>query len=78
MQVIVYNRGPAAAPIHVLPHLWFRNYWKHNDRYNRPRLSSVTNDCIQTSSSRNGSYYFHHEGGEQLFMCMNSPPARAT
>ena len=22
-----FNRGPEAAPLHVLPHLWFRNRW---------------------------------------------------
>jgi hypothetical protein len=26
-RVTVCNRGPEAAPIHVLPHLWFRNTW---------------------------------------------------
>ena len=33
MKVTVYNRGPEAATIHVLPHLWFRNFWKHNPRF---------------------------------------------
>ena len=27
MRVTVYNRGPEAAPLHVLPQLWFRNTW---------------------------------------------------
>jgi hypothetical protein len=27
IRVSVYNRGPAAAPIQVLPHVWFRNTW---------------------------------------------------
>ncbi len=27
VRVEICNRGPAAAPIHVLPHLWFRNNW---------------------------------------------------
>ncbi len=27
MRVRVHNRGPEAAPLHVLPHLWFRNTW---------------------------------------------------
>ena len=27
IRVTVENRGPDAAPIHVLPHLWFRNTW---------------------------------------------------
>ena len=27
MRIEVCNRGPEDAPIHVLPHLWFRNTW---------------------------------------------------
>jgi hypothetical protein len=27
LEVNVHNRGPDAAPIHVLPHVWFRNVW---------------------------------------------------
>jgi hypothetical protein len=27
MRIEVCNRGPAEAPIHLLPHLWFRNTW---------------------------------------------------
>jgi hypothetical protein len=26
-RVTAHNRGPAAAPIHLLPHLWYRNTW---------------------------------------------------
>ncbi|MEK6476656.1 glucosidase [Catalinimonas sp. 4WD22] len=70
MKITVYNRGPVAAPIHMLPHLWFRNYWKHNKRYARPQLKAVSPSCIQATSSRNGSYYLHHHGGKQLF-CEN-------
>ncbi len=29
-RVRVVNRGPEAAPIHVLPHLWYRNTWSWN------------------------------------------------
>jgi len=27
VRVEVFNRGPEDAPVHVLPHLWFRNTW---------------------------------------------------
>ncbi|MFL6209164.1 MAG: MGH1-like glycoside hydrolase domain-containing protein [Pyrinomonadaceae bacterium] len=27
IRIEVFNRGPVDAPIHVLPHLWFRNTW---------------------------------------------------
>jgi hypothetical protein len=27
VRIEAFNRGPAPAPLHVLPHLWFRNTW---------------------------------------------------
>jgi hypothetical protein len=27
VEITIYNRGPEAAPIHVLPTLWYRNTW---------------------------------------------------
>ncbi len=70
MKVTVFNRGPEVATIHVLPHLWFRNFWRHNSRFSKPEISAVSPNCLQTISSRDGNFYLHHEGGEQLF-CEN-------
>ncbi|HRH49004.1 MAG TPA: glucosidase [Panacibacter sp.] len=67
MKITVHNRGPEAATIHVLPHVWFRNFWKHNSRFSKPLIAAVSDNCLQTSSSRNGNFYFYHQGGEQLF-----------
>ncbi|HEY1335208.1 MAG TPA: glucosidase, partial [Myxococcaceae bacterium] len=42
MRVTVTNRGPEAAPLHVLPTLWFRNTWawerKSESYWPRPEL----------------------------------------
>ncbi|WP_324023447.1 glucosidase [Maribacter sp. BPC-D8] len=70
MKVTVINRGPRAANIHVLPHLWFRNFWKHNNRFERPEMKSTSDNSVQSRSTRNGRYYFYHENGDQLF-CEN-------
>ena len=70
MQITAYNRGDQSAPLHVLPHLWYRNYWKHNPRYPRPRLAADHDQCIRSTSSRCGKYFLYHEGGQQLF-CEN-------
>ena len=70
MKVTVVNRGSKTAEIHVLPHLWFRNFWKHNKRFTRPNMKSVEDDCVQARSIRNGRYYFYNEKGKQLF-CEN-------
>jgi Mannosylglycerate hydrolase MGH1-like glycoside hydrolase domain/Glycosyl hydrolase family 63 C-terminal domain len=70
MKISVYNRGPEPSAIHVLPHLWFRNFWNHNPRFSRPEIFSASTDCLQTSSSRNGTFFLYHQSGEQLF-CEN-------
>jgi len=70
MKITVINRSKKKAKIHVLPHLWFRNFWKHNKRFSRPNMKSVSDNCVQSRSVRNGRYYFYHENGKQLF-CEN-------
>ncbi len=67
MKITVYNRGPEASAIHVLPHIWFRNFWRHNPRFSKPEISSLNDHCLQTSSERNGQFYLYHQGGEQVF-----------
>jgi hypothetical protein len=70
MKITVVNRGAKAAKIHVLPHLWFRNFWKHNKRFTRPNMKSISDNCVQSRNVRNGRYFFYHENGKQLF-CEN-------
>src|SRR5436309_2383943 len=38
IQITVCNRGPEAASLHVLPHLWFRNTWSWGGQAVRPSL----------------------------------------
>ncbi|RRQ49222.1 glucosidase [Maribacter algicola] len=70
MKITVVNRSSKKSSIHVLPHLWFRNFWKHNKRFERPSMKAVSENCIQSRSIRNGRYYLYHEKGKQLF-CEN-------
>ena len=70
MKITIVNRASKKAPIHVLPHLWFRNFWKHNKRFDRPNMKAISDYCVQSRSIRNGRYYLYHENGKQLF-CEN-------
>ncbi|WP_149273533.1 MGH1-like glycoside hydrolase domain-containing protein [Pareuzebyella sediminis] len=70
MRVTIVNRGSKSSMIHVLPHLWFRNFWKHNKRFSRPSMSAIADDCVLSRSTRNGRYYLYHQKGQQLF-CEN-------
>jgi hypothetical protein len=43
IKITIYNRGPEAAPIHVLPTLWFRNTWSWQRGGSKPILRSLEN-----------------------------------
>ena len=42
LEVTAHNRGPEAAPLHVLPTLWFRNTWSIEGAEAVPRPSLTT------------------------------------
>ncbi|MGL6112138.1 MAG: MGH1-like glycoside hydrolase domain-containing protein, partial [Rubrivivax sp.] len=41
VKISVANRGPDAAPLHVLPTLWFRNTWSHQGGGAKPALKQL-------------------------------------
>ena len=41
VRITVFNRGPEAARLRVLPTLWFRNTWSWGDGDHRPSLRAA-------------------------------------
>ena len=41
IRIDVVNRGPEAAPLHLLPTLWFRNTWSLGGGGSRPSMEKV-------------------------------------
>jgi Mannosylglycerate hydrolase MGH1-like glycoside hydrolase domain len=69
IKITVHNRGPEAAPIHVLPTLWFRNTWSWVEGAARPVLRWVrgANDASVVAVS-------HPELGERFLYCEGEVP----
>ena len=40
VRITAFNRGPEAAPLHLLPTAWFRNTWVWNDSAKRPGMKA--------------------------------------
>jgi hypothetical protein len=60
-RITVTNHGPVAAPIHVLPSLWFRNTWawgEHRDHPVRKPELFLTGDALRASHESLGEYRF--------------------
>jgi hypothetical protein len=80
MRVQVFNRGPEAAPIHVLPTVWFRNTWSWNGDTRRGRLRSApaSGDCrvVEVETVRYGRRWLYFEGAPDVLFTDNETNTR--
>src|SRR4030095_12590038 len=70
IKITVYNRGPEAADLHILPTLWFRNTWTWWPDQQKPLLQQIghnkTARAITTSHPQLGNRFFYCEGDAPL------------
>src|ERR1700733_8784538 len=71
IQITVANRGPEAAVIHLLPHLWFQNTWSWGTAGSRPGLEAKDNQVISAKHAQLGTYLLRAEGSPTLVFCEN-------
>lgn len=71
IEITIHNRGPEAAELHVLPHVWFRNTWSWGYDEVRPELAQIKSGTIQISHKELGVYFLHHEGNAEALFCEN-------
>ena len=69
-QITIYNRGPEAAKLHVLPQLWFRNTWSWNPPMAKPEISAQ-GSVIAANHPQLGTYYLYTEDHAELLFCEN-------
>ena len=73
------NRGPDAAPIEVLPTIWFRNCWSWQKGSVRPSLergsAAAGAACVALSDPRYGRRFLHCEGTPELLFTENDTNA---
>ncbi|EMD64287.1 hypothetical protein COCSADRAFT_89942 [Bipolaris sorokiniana ND90Pr] len=65
-RVTAYNRGPEPAPLHIVPHCWFRNTWAwgHEDPKLKPSITKIGPTTAQSK---------HHKLGDRYFQLSPSP-----
>jgi hypothetical protein len=80
IQISIANRGPEAAPIHILPTLWFRNTWSWSVGGAKPALTKIEgtgnsvvhahiNDTLLNQYI--SDYYFYYDGVAPLLFTEN-------
>jgi Glycosyl hydrolase family 63 C-terminal domain len=73
VQISIYNRGPEAAEIHVLPTLWFRNRWSWGEDKPRPLLQAVRGKetAVKASEAHLGERHLYCDGSASLLFTEN-------
>ena len=77
IRITAANRGPEAAPLHVLPTLWFRNTWawgyEHDEENRRPELRAVETPSTPTGMERQHlAHATHATLGEYWLACQHA------
>ena len=75
IKITVWNRGPAAASIHLLPTLWFRNTWSWSEGVARPSLQQPHGvkgaNVVAASDPELGEKFLFLEGVPPLLFTEN-------
>jgi len=76
MRIRVHNRGPEAAPLHVLPTVWFRNTWSWSGETDRPSLVAMGDappgcSLLQVNSSQYGARWLYADAAPEVLFTEN-------
>ena len=68
IKVEITNRGNEAAPITVLPTLWFYNRWQYGGLNERPSITLSGEKSVDIKHEKTGDYFLYcKDAGDMLF-----------
>jgi hypothetical protein len=75
MRVVVSNRGPDTASIHILPQASFRNIWSWSEEAAKPHMSEVRPGEVIGDHETLGGFALIFEAPDRLAFCDNDTNA---
>ena len=76
VKIVVYNRGPEAARLRVLPTLWFRNTWSWGEDDRKPSLRAAGPKTVEATHHALGNYRLICDGSPTLLFTENESNAQ--
>ncbi|CAG4908647.1 MGH1-like glycoside hydrolase domain-containing protein [Paraburkholderia gardini] len=76
VRISIHNRGPEAAPLRVLPTLWFRNTWSWGEGDRKPSLYEAGPGTIAVTHHELDPYWLHCEGDPESLFTENESNAQ--
>ncbi|RZL06843.1 MAG: glucosidase, partial [Hymenobacter sp.] len=75
VRLTVSNRGPEAAPLHLLPTLWFRNRWSFGVESGKPAITrqqpTASYHAVQAHHNRLGDYTLYFPATDTVLLTDN-------
>lgn len=71
IKIEIINRGKAAAPITVLPTLWFYNRWQSGSSIKKPFIKEINKNAVKANHERLGAYYLYFLKAEDRLFTEN-------
>ncbi len=75
IRITACNRGAAAAPLHLVPTLWYRNDWAWAVGRQRPKIAIETRDTgatlLRASHTRIGDCWLHADPADDVLFTEN-------
>ncbi len=75
IQISISNRGAETKTLHLLPTLWFRNYWSWVNKYEKPLLKVSQSDAnfsvVEAYHPTLGKRWLHCNGATELLFTEN-------
>ncbi len=71
IKIDITNRYHKAAPITVLPTLWFYNRWKNSSDEKKPLITEINKTSVKAEQERLGNYYFYFQKPDDNFYTDN-------
>ena len=76
MLVTAHNRGPEAAPLHLVPQLLLRNTWSWRPGAYKPQLNTIKNGVVRLDHKEMPPHYIHAEAGAHWLFTDNETNQR--
>ena len=70
IKITATNRGPDAAPLRILPTIWFRNTWSWGDERARPDMHAIPG-AIELDHPAYGRRWLYYESSPELLFTDN-------
>ncbi len=71
IKIDIHNRGSVAAPLTILPTIWFANKWQYDSNSEKPFVAIYNAQTIHANHPKLGDYYFYCQDSTEILFTEN-------